>query len=69
MLLLGGILAHVSLFSFFTIFISRHGDSVKHYHVKPDENNFYKISARHSFPTIPELIEYHKLNSGGLYMS
>ncbi|XP_028397837.1 tyrosine-protein kinase Tec-like [Dendronephthya gigantea] len=43
-----------------------HGDSVKHYHIKQDENNFYKISARHSFPTIPELIEYHKLNSGGL---
>ena len=43
----------------------RHGDSVKHYHIKQDENNFYKISARHSFPTIPELIDYHKLNSGG----
>ncbi|CAB3997426.1 tyrosine- kinase Btk29A isoform X3 [Paramuricea clavata] len=43
-----------------------HGDNVKHYHIKPDENHFYKISTRHCFPTIPELIEYHKLNSGGL---
>ena len=44
-----------------------HGDTVKHYHIKQDENNFYKISARHCFPTIPELVEYHKLNCGGKY--
>ncbi|XP_046852033.1 cytoplasmic tyrosine-protein kinase BMX-like [Xenia sp. Carnegie-2017] len=43
-----------------------HAGVVKHYHIKQDENKFYKISPRHCFPTIPELIEYHKLNSGGL---
>lgn len=45
----------------------RHAGVVKHYHIKQDENKFYKISPRHCFPTIPELIEYHKLNSGGVF--
>lgn len=40
---------------------------MKHYHIKQDADNFYKISERHRFPTIQELIEYHKLNSGGKF--
>ena len=38
---------------------------MKHYHIKQDENNFYKISERHYFPTVQELVQYHQHNSGG----
>ena len=38
---------------------------VRHYHVKEDEEKKYYISEKHRFPTITELIEYHKLNGGG----
>ncbi|XP_019855282.1 PREDICTED: tyrosine-protein kinase Tec-like [Amphimedon queenslandica] len=39
---------------------------VRHYHIKNDEEKKYFISERHRFPTIIELIDYHKLNGGGL---
>ena len=43
-----------------------HESQIRHYHIKQDEANKYYISEKHSFPTIKELIEYHKLNGGGL---
>ncbi|XP_064404911.1 tyrosine-protein kinase BTK-like [Halichondria panicea] len=43
-----------------------HEGQVRHYHIKLDETNKYFISEKHRFPSIKELIEYHKLNGGGL---
>ena len=38
---------------------------VKHYHIKQNSQGFY-LSEKHCCPTIPELIEYHSYNAGGL---
>ena len=38
---------------------------MRHYHIKHDEEKYF-ISDKHRFPTIKDLIEYHKLNGGGL---
>ena len=43
-----------------------HEGQVRHYHIKLDETNKYFISEKHRFSSIKELIEYHKLNGGGL---
>lgn len=43
-----------------------HDTQVRHYHIKQDETQKYYISEKHRFPSIKELIEYHKLNGGGL---
>lgn len=43
-----------------------HEGQVRHYHIKQDESQKYFISEKHRFPTIKELIDYHKLNGGGL---
>ena len=53
----------LSLSSFIPI---SHEGQVRHYHIKDDEEKKYFISEKHRFPTITELIEYHKLNGGGL---
>ena len=46
---------------------SRHGDHVRHYHIKEDCGQLY-ISDRHRYPTVSELINYHQHNSGGNFM-
>jgi len=38
---------------------------VKRYHIKQNSQGFY-LSEKHCCPTIPELIEYHSYNAGGL---
>ena len=43
-----------------------HDSQVRHYHIKKDETQKFYISEKHRFPSIKELIEYHKLNGGGL---
>ncbi|KXJ12219.1 Tyrosine-protein kinase BTK [Exaiptasia diaphana] len=43
-----------------------HGESVRHYHIKVDEEDQFYISDRHRFDSVPELIHYHQHNSGGL---
>lgn len=43
-----------------------HEGQVRHYHIKEDSDKNHFISEKHRFPTITELIEYHKLNGGGL---
>ena len=43
-----------------------HDGQVRHYHIKQDEIQKYFISEKHRFTTIKELIDYHKLNGGGL---
>ena len=44
---------------------SSHEGQVRHYHIKEDSDKNHFISEKHRFPTITELIEYHKLNGGG----
>ncbi|PAA69305.1 hypothetical protein BOX15_Mlig029197g1, partial [Macrostomum lignano] len=39
---------------------------VHHYHINLTEDNQFYLSEKHAFPSIPELIYYHKHNSGGL---
>ena len=43
-----------------------HEGQVRHYHIKQDPSKMYFISEKHCFATIKELIEYHKLNGGGV---
>lgn len=43
-----------------------HGDTVRHYHIRQDANRRYYIAEKHHFETIPELVEYHSHNGGGL---
>jgi tyrosine-protein kinase Tec len=43
-----------------------HEGQVRHYHIKDDQEKKYYISEKHRFSTITELIDYHKLNGGGL---
>lgn len=43
-----------------------HDGQVRHYHIKQDETQKYFISEKHRFPSIKDLIDYHKLNGGGL---
>ena len=38
---------------------------VKHYHIKQNPQGFF-LSEKHCCATIPELIEYHSYNAGGL---
>ncbi|XP_077983583.1 tyrosine-protein kinase Tec-like [Glandiceps talaboti] len=40
--------------------------NVRHYHIKKNEHNLYYMSEKHAYPTIPEVIDYHQHNSGGL---
>lgn len=44
--------------------LCRYKDDVKHFHIKYEEGA-YRISSRHSFPTIEKLVEYHKHNADG----
>ncbi|KAG4080691.1 hypothetical protein HA402_013221 [Bradysia odoriphaga] len=39
---------------------------VKHYHIKQNHRSEYYLSEKHCCETIPDLINYHRHNSGGL---
>lgn len=39
---------------------------VKHYHIKQSPRNEYYLSEKHCCETIPDLVNYHRHNSGGL---
>ncbi len=39
---------------------------VKHYHIKQNAQGLFYLSEKHCCATIPELIEYHSYNAGGL---
>lgn len=51
--------------SFFLLFFSNHPQT-KHYHIKQNSRGEFYLSDKHCCPSIPELINYHKHNSGGL---
>lgn len=42
-----------------------HGSALRHYHIQNEGDQIW-VNDRHKFTSIPKLIEYHKLNSGGL---
>lgn len=42
-----------------------HDSSLRHYHIR-HEGNEYFISDRHRFSDVCSLVDYHKLNGGGL---
>lgn len=39
---------------------------VKHYHIKQNQRSEYYLSEKHCCETIPDLVNYHRHNSGGL---
>lgn len=39
---------------------------VKHYHIKQNARGEFYLSEKHCCNSIPDLINYHKYNSGGL---
>uniref|UniRef100_A0A1X7TCN4 Tyrosine-protein kinase n=1 Tax=Amphimedon queenslandica TaxID=400682 RepID=A0A1X7TCN4_AMPQE len=49
----------------YTLSICHKGQAM-HYLIRIDEEKKYYIYNMHRFPTVTELIEYHKLNGGGL---
>ena len=42
-----------------------HEGQVRHYHIKHEDAKYY-ISDKHRFLSIKKLIDYHRLNGGGL---
>ena len=38
---------------------------VKHYHIRQNPEQLFYLAEKHSFPTIPELVYYHKHNCAG----
>lgn len=47
-------------------FICRPSPHVKHYHIKQNSRGEFYLSEKHCCTSIPDLINYHKHNSGGL---
>ena len=39
---------------------------MKHYHIKQNSSGQFYLSEKHCCATIPELVEYHSYNAGGL---
>lgn len=50
----------------FFIHICSPQSHVKHYHIKQNARGEYYLSEKHCCETIPDLINYHRHNSGGL---
>lgn len=58
---------HVVVFLFYLLHrIYSPQSHVKHYHIKQNSRNEYYLSEKHCCETIPDLINYHRHNSGGL---
>lgn len=49
-----------------SLYTSESEGTVKHYHIKKNSEDLFYIAEKHSFPTIQELIHYHKHDSAGL---
>lgn len=49
-----------------SLFTTNNGPQVKHYHIKTNSKGQFYLTEKHQFPTIEELIFYHKHNSAGL---
>eukprot|EP00048_Salpingoeca_helianthica_P000662 m.43185 g.43185 ORF g.43185 m.43185 type:complete len:681 (-) comp10742_c0_seq2:331-2373(-) len=48
----------------YTLSVS-HGEGVRHYRLQRNGAKYY-VNESHQFESIPQLVEYHKLNAGGL---
>lgn len=53
-------------FKLFLWIFCRPHSHVKHYHIKQNSRGDFFLSEKHCCSTIPELINYHRHNSGGL---
>ncbi|KAL3878493.1 hypothetical protein ACJMK2_030838 [Sinanodonta woodiana] len=49
-----------------SIFCGEGGGMVRHYHIKKSSDDKFYLAEKHQFATIPELVYYHKHNSGGI---
>lgn len=49
-----------------SLFTNEGGLSVRHYHIKKNREGFFYIAENHVFDSIPDVINYHKYNAGGL---
>ncbi|KAL8604046.1 hypothetical protein ACOMHN_024871 [Nucella lapillus] len=49
-----------------SLYTQESGLQVRHYHIKRNPEGFFYIAEHHSFQSIPEVINYHKHNAGGL---
>ncbi|KAI6646791.1 Bruton's tyrosine kinase-like protein [Oopsacas minuta] len=43
-----------------------HQNQCRHYHIKQNDSDLYYISDKYPFPSITDLVNYHKYNGGGL---
>jgi SH2 domain len=50
----------------FAIFVISPHPHVKHYHIKQNVKGEFFLSEKHCCNSIPELVNYHKHNGGGL---
>lgn len=51
---------------FIIIIFFRPHPHVKHYHIKQNTRSEFYLSEKHCCGSIPELVNYHRHNSGGL---
>lgn len=49
-----------------SLFTKESGTSVRHYHIKKNPEGYFFIAENHIFESIPDVINYHKYNAGGL---
>ncbi|XP_022322441.1 tyrosine-protein kinase Tec-like isoform X1 [Crassostrea virginica] len=49
-----------------SLFTTENDGQVRHYHIKKNEKGSYYIAEKYAFPSISELVHYHKHNSAGL---
>ncbi|KAK7464024.1 hypothetical protein BaRGS_00037988 [Batillaria attramentaria] len=49
-----------------SLFTREAGISVRHYHIKKNRDGYFYIAENHVFESIPDVINYHKYNAGGL---
>lgn len=49
-----------------SLFTQESGVQVRHYHIRKNAQGFFYIAENHVFESIPDVINYHKYNAGGL---
>ncbi|XP_025085386.1 tyrosine-protein kinase TXK-like isoform X2 [Pomacea canaliculata] len=49
-----------------SLYTRESGLPVRHYHIKKNAQGFFYIAENHVFESIPDVINYHKFNAGGL---
>ncbi|KAK3099157.1 hypothetical protein FSP39_000263 [Pinctada imbricata] len=49
-----------------SLFTAENGGQIRHYHIKKTKEGYFYIAEKYVFPSIADLIHYHKHNSAGL---